>query len=67
MNWKIHLKGFKSFLALEKSLTKNSIQAYLRDVEKLMQYFEIKEKYPGCIPAIDRAQRESIDKYLGIE
>ena len=43
MNWKIHLKGFKSFLALEKSLSKNSIQAYLRDVEKLMQYFEIKE------------------------
>lgn len=40
MNWKLHLKGFKSFLALEKSLSKNSISAYISDVEKLAQFTE---------------------------
>ncbi len=40
MNWKLYLKGFKSFLALEKSLSTNSIAAYLSDVEKLAQFVE---------------------------
>ncbi len=39
MNWDLHLKGFRSFLALEKSLSKNSIAAYTADVEKLASYF----------------------------
>lgn len=39
MNWDLYLKGFKSFLALEKSLSKNSIAAYIADVEKLANYF----------------------------
>jgi len=40
MNWSIYIKGFRSFLLLEKSLSGNSIDAYLHDVEKLLQYFE---------------------------
>jgi integrase/recombinase XerD len=43
MNWKIYIHGFKSFLALEKSLSKNSIDAYLHDVEKLIQFLESKK------------------------
>lgn len=43
MNWKIYIQGFKSFLALEKSLSKNSIEAYLHDVEKLVQFLELKK------------------------
>lgn len=43
MNWKIYIHGFKSFLALEKSLSKNSIEAYLHDVEKLVQFLEFKK------------------------
>ncbi len=42
MNWKIYIQGFKSFLALEKSLSVNSIDAYLHDVEKLVQFLEYK-------------------------
>lgn len=38
MNWKIYIKGYKSFLTLEKSLSGNSIEAYIRDVEKLIQF-----------------------------
>ena len=30
--------GFKSFLKLEKSLSSNSIDAYLRDIDKLYKY-----------------------------
>ena len=43
MNWKIYIHGFKSFLTLERSLSKNSIEAYLHDVEKLLQYLELKK------------------------
>ena len=39
MNWKSYLHGYHSYLRLEKSLSKNSIEAYLHDVEKLIQYF----------------------------
>lgn len=36
--WNAYIKGFKSFLQLEKSLSENSVEAYLHDVEKLQQY-----------------------------
>ncbi|GAA3912823.1 site-specific tyrosine recombinase XerD [Chitinophaga oryziterrae] len=36
--WDIYVKGFKAYLQLERSLSANSIEAYLRDVEKLAQY-----------------------------
>jgi integrase/recombinase XerD len=39
-NWQPYLRGFKSYLQLEKSLSGNSVDAYLHDVEKLTQYFE---------------------------
>lgn len=42
MNWTSYIKGYKSFLALEKSLSENSIEAYLRDVERLTQFLELK-------------------------
>lgn len=41
MSWKIYIKGYQSFLALEKSLSANSIEAYIRDVEKLLQFLEL--------------------------
>jgi integrase/recombinase XerD len=36
--WDIYLRGFRSYLQLERSLSANSIEAYLRDVEKLSTY-----------------------------
>ncbi len=41
MNWKPTIKGFKAYLQLEKSLSSNSVEAYIRDVEKLYQFFEV--------------------------
>ena len=43
MNWTPSIKGFKNYLQLERSLSSNSIEAYLRDVEKFVQYLELQE------------------------
>jgi len=40
MLWQSYIKGFKSYLQLEKSLSQNSIEAYLRDIGKLVNYLE---------------------------
>jgi len=40
MNWEIYIKGFKSFLQLEKSLSDNTVEAYLRDLSTLVRYLE---------------------------
>ncbi len=40
MDWNSTIKGFKSYLKLERSLSKNSIDAYVYDIEKLQQYFD---------------------------
>lgn len=41
LNWNIYIKQFGQYLKLERSLSQNSIDAYLRDVEKLKQYIEL--------------------------
>lgn len=38
--WEPYKKGFKAYLQLEKSLSDNSVEAYLRDIDKLTQYME---------------------------
>lgn len=41
--WQSFLIGFKAYLKLEKSLSPNSIEAYIHDVEKLCQFLAVKE------------------------
>ncbi|MFT3904536.1 MAG: site-specific tyrosine recombinase XerD [Niabella sp.] len=38
--WESYKKGFKAYLRLEKSLSDNSTEAYLHDVDKLTDYLE---------------------------
>ena len=45
MSWKPFVNGFKSYLMLERSLSTNSIAAYLQDISKLQSYFEIQGIY----------------------
>jgi integrase/recombinase XerD len=43
LNWNPYIHGFKSFLKLERSLSENSIEAYIHDVEKLIQFLEYRK------------------------
>src|SRR5512138_449273 len=56
--WESYKKGFKAYLQLEKSLSDNSVEAYLRDIEKLTQYLqeEKKLKDPDSIQLKDLQQ-----------
>ena len=36
--WKSYKEGFKQYLQLEKSLSDNTVQAYMQDLEKLTEY-----------------------------
>ena len=38
MSWESSIKGFKSYLQIERSLSINSVQAYIRDVKKFANY-----------------------------
>jgi integrase/recombinase XerD len=42
MDWKDYIRDFRTFLKLEKSLSKNSVEAYSTDILKLVQYLEYK-------------------------
>jgi integrase/recombinase XerD len=42
MDWNDDIKDFRTFLKLEKSLSKNSVEAYTTDILKLVQYLEYK-------------------------
>lgn len=47
-NWESQIKHYQNYLKLERSLSPNSIQAYVRDVEKLAQFIEM--KFEGLSP-----------------
>ncbi len=42
-NWTSYIQSFKNYLSLERALSSNSIDAYLRDVRHLSQYIENNE------------------------
>ncbi|UKJ06331.1 site-specific tyrosine recombinase XerD [Solitalea lacus] len=43
MLWSSYLKAYKSYLQLEKSLSPNSVNAYVNDVTKLIQFLDYKQ------------------------
>lgn len=40
MSWPSYIKGFRSYLQLERSLSGNSVAAYEHDIDKLFQYVQ---------------------------
>lgn len=42
--WEPYKKGYKAWLQLEKSLAANSVEAYLRDIDKLTDYLQAAKK-----------------------
>ena len=61
--WDGYKKGFKAYLQLEKSLSDNSVQAYLQDVEKLTQYILAGEK-PKSPDQIELNDLEKFVKWI---
>ncbi len=41
--WEPYIRGFRSYLQLERSLSANTLEAYQHDLEKLIQYLDYKE------------------------
>ncbi len=58
MSWEKSIKDFKSYLQIERSLSKNSIDAYIRDIRKFANY-----AIPLKLDALD-VSRENISVFL---
>jgi len=43
VDWSHHITGYRNFLKLEKSLSQNTVNAYLDDLGRLISYFEMTE------------------------
>jgi integrase/recombinase XerD len=56
--WETYKKGYKAYLQLEKSLADNSVEAYMRDIDKLTQFLQQGDqlKKPGDTAAEDLRQ-----------
>lgn len=56
--WQAYKKGFKAYLQLERSLSDNSVEAYMHDIEKLTSFLEAHElsKPPADITLKDLQQ-----------
>lgn len=59
MDWQSGKKGFKTYLRLERSLAANTVEAYLRDTDKLMQFAEAQG---GIKP--DQLTRQDLKNFL---
>jgi integrase/recombinase XerD len=58
-----YLKGFRSYLTLEKSLAANSIEAYLEDVRKFLRFLET-GGFSGSIHQISLAHLEEFTGFI---
>lgn len=44
--WESYIRGFNAYLLLERSMSTNTIEAYLRDIRKLVQYLQMMASLP---------------------
>src|ERR1700712_6129342 len=61
--WAAEKKGFKAWLQLEKSLSDHSVDAYLRDIDKLSQFFE-QQPAPVSIKDVDLKKLQAFLKWI---
>ena len=60
MNWKRALKEYRNYLVLEKALSNNSVEAYLRDVNKLSSFCTENKEIIDCTKVSITILREFI-------
>lgn len=62
-SWELDIRDFGNYLKLERSLSQNSVEAYIRDIQKLAQFVEI--RFPSARPEeITYKQLQLFLKYL---
>lgn len=69
MNWKTAIDGFKVYLMLERSLSANSVEAYLRDVNKLTEFMTLNNYQfePALVPPSVISELMAYLNDLGLE
>lgn len=60
MKWEDSKKGYESYLKLEKSLSQNSIAAYINDINKLVSFLE--NKFKGNAP--DKVKLDHLKSFV---
>jgi len=68
--WQIYIKNFKNYLLLERALSENSIEAYIRDVSKFWEYLEITHEDAPSVTEVSDKNIFSFFQYideLGLE
>ena len=58
--WENYKRGYKAYLQLERSLSDNSVQAYLRDIEKLTQFLQLTKN----LKAPDKLELKDLQQFL---
>jgi integrase/recombinase XerD len=58
--WEAYKKGFKAWLQLERSLSDNSVESYLRDIEKLTGYMQAS----GNMKTPDEIELKDLQQFL---
>ncbi len=58
MSWETYIKNFKSYLQIERSLSANSVEAYIRDIKKF-EFYAISAKLNAL-----NVSRENISTFL---
>lgn len=66
MSWKIYIKQFKSYLQLERSLSPNSVDAYIHDIRKLVQFLELNGRNKTPLEVIDADIRDLLELISGL-
>lgn len=61
IDWNISIKGFKQYLLLERSLSSNSVQAYMQDIKKLEAFAKI--QLEGKSP--EQLKLDDFQEFLG--
>jgi integrase/recombinase XerD len=61
LNWEHHVKHFKNYLKLERSLSENTLEAYERDVLKLAQYLEMTGKKESPLTLTPQSLRAFVE------
>tara|TARA_B100001287_G_scaffold36173_1_gene25570 strand:- start:30 stop:947 length:918 start_codon:yes stop_codon:yes gene_type:complete len=63
VSWKIYIRGFNDYLLIEKSLSKNTVDAYIKDISKMNSFFN-SENQKNDIKEIKYADFQSYLAYL---